>query len=392
MRKPFPFSPGSALQAGNRALSPAELERYRRHLVLPEVGFEGQARLRQASVLLVGAGGLGAPVALYLAAAGIGRLAIVDDDRVEVTNLQRQVVFTVEDVGRPKSDAACARLRALNPHVELVSHPVRLTHSNAPSILEGHHIVVDGSDNFSTRYLVNDTCVVLGIPHVHGSVLRFEGQVSLFGGDDGPCYRCLFPSPPGPGEAPDCAEAGVLGVLPGIVGSIQAAETIKWILQAGTSLGGRLLRIDALTMRFSEVDIMRDPQCPACGADRGASPRARAPRAPLKEENRVSVPEMSVKELKRRLDAGDTLVIVDVREPHEHAAANIGGTLIPMGEIPARMDELDANAEIVVYCRTGNRSTRVVEFLQDSGFEKVWNLTGGIRAWSQEIDPAVGKF
>jgi adenylyltransferase/sulfurtransferase len=252
-------------------------------------------------------------------------------------------------------------------------------------------VVVDGSDNFTTRYLINDTCVALGIPHVHGSVLRFEGQVSLFGADDGPCYRCLFPLPPAPGDAPDCAEAGVLGVLPGMVGSIQAAETIKWILQAGTSLGGRLLRIDALTMRFSEVAIARDPQCPACGREARASAPDAATSATFKEAP-VSIPEMSVQELKRRLDAGDALVIVDVREPHEHTAANIGGTLIPMGEIPARMDELDADAEIVVYCRTGNRSTRVVEFLQDSGFEKVWNLTGGIRAWSQEIDPAVGKF
>lgn len=378
MRKPFPFT-------HHTPFSDAEMERYRRHLVLSEVGLAGQARLKAARVLLVGAGGLGAPVALYLAASGIGRLAIVDGDRVEVTNLQRQVIFTVEDVGRPKADAACERLRALNPHVELVSHPVRLTHQNAPSILTGYDIVVDGSDNFSTRYLVNDTCVVLGIPHVHGSVLRFEGQVSLFGAGDGPCYRCLFPSPPGPGEAPDCAEAGVLGVLPGLVGSIQAAETIKWILQAGTSLGGRLLRIDALSMRFSEVNIARDPACP-CQA------RDSAPVVVTKEASPVSISEMSVKELKRRLDAGDKLVLVDVREPHEHSAANIGGTLIPMGQIPARMSELDENAEIVVYCRTGNRSSRVVEFLADSGFAHVWNLTGGIRAWSQEIDPAVGKF
>jgi adenylyltransferase/sulfurtransferase len=391
MRKP-PFTTPPIPAAG--ALSPTEMERYRRHLVLPEVGLDGQARLKQARVLLVGAGGLGAPVALYLAAAGVGRLAIVDGDRVDITNLQRQVVFTVDDVGRPKADAACERLRALNPHVDLVSYPVRLTHANAPSMIREYDIVVDGSDNFPTRYLVNDTCAVLGIPHVHGSVLRFEGQVSLFGADDGPCYRCLFPEPPGPGVVPDCAEAGVLGVLPGLVGAIQAAETIKWIVQAGTSLSGRLLRIDALTMRFSEVAMARDPACPVCGSVRNvpAPDRRTSPAPRRKEEARVSLPELNVKELKRRLDAGDNLVLVDVRELHEHSAGNIGGTLIPMGEIPARMDELDADAEIVVYCRTGNRSARVVEFLQDSGFERVWNLTGGIRAWSNEIDSSVGKF
>ncbi|HKW15138.1 MAG TPA: TOMM precursor leader peptide-binding protein [Candidatus Krumholzibacteria bacterium] len=392
MRKPFSFRPEDPRSTGLFSLE--EQERYGRHFTLPEVGFEGQARLKQARVLLVGAGGLGAPVALYLAAAGVGRLAIVDGDRVDVTNLQRQVVFTVEDVGRLKAEAACERLRALNPNVHLVSYPVRLTHSNAPSMIREYDIVVDGSDNFATRYLVNDTCTVLGIPHVHGSVLRFEGQVSLFGADDGPCYRCLFPEPPGPGTVPDCAEAGVLGVLPGLVGAVQAAETIKWILQAGTSLSGRLLRIDALTMRFSEVAMARDPACPVCGSARNvpAPDRSARPAPRPKEEARVSLPEMNVKELKRRLDAGDNLVLVDVREPHEHSAGNIGGTLIPMGEIPARMDELDANAEIVVYCRTGNRSARVVEFLQDSGFEHVWNLTGGIRAWSNEIDSSVGKF
>ena len=385
MQKPPSITP----VPGSGTLSPAELERYRRHLVLPEVGFEGQARLKAARVLVVGAGGLGSPVGLYLAAAGIGRLTLIDDDRVDVTNLQRQVLFTAADVGRPKAIAAAERLAALNPHVELVSHPVRLTHSNAPSIIRDHDIVVDCSDNFATRYLVNDTCAALGVPHVHGSVLRFEGQVSLFGADGGPCYRCLFPEPPGAGAAPDCAEAGVLGVLPGMVGAVQAAETIKWILQAGASLSGRLLSIDALSMRFTEVAIARDPACPVCA--KPARTSAPAPTTTFKEAP-VSIPEMSVKELKRRLDAGDKLVVVDVREVQEHSAGNIGGTLIPMGEIPARMDELDANAEIVVYCRSGNRSARVVEFLQDSGFEHVWNLTGGIRAWSNEVDPSVGRF
>jgi molybdopterin/thiamine biosynthesis adenylyltransferase/rhodanese-related sulfurtransferase len=386
MRKPFPFPPASASEPGS-PLSTDELERYQRHLALPEVGPAGQARLKQARVLLVGAGGLGAPVALYLAAAGVGHLTIVDDDHVDVSNLQRQVLFTVDDVGRNKAEAAVERLRMLNPHVDFVCHPLRLDRANAPAILRDNHIVVDGSDNFSTHYLLNDTCVALGIPHVHGSVLRFEGQVSLFGAGDGPCYRCLFPSPPGPGDAPDCAEAGVLGVLPGMVGSIQAAETIKWILHAGAPLSGRFLRIDALALRFNEFNIARDPACPACGEN-----ARRRVVANFKEEVPVSNHEMSVQELKRRLDAGDKLVIVDVREPQEHTAANIGGTLIPMGQIPARMSELDESAEIVVYCRTGNRSARVVEFLRDAGFEKVWNLTGGIRAWSREIDPSVGSF
>ncbi|HET6463214.1 MAG TPA: molybdopterin-synthase adenylyltransferase MoeB [Candidatus Krumholzibacteria bacterium] len=365
-----------------------ELERYGRHLALPEIGIDGQVRLKRARVLLVGAGGLGSPAGLYLAGAGVGRLAIVDNDTVDVTNLQRQVVFTMEDVGRNKAQAASDRLRALNPHVDLVAHPVRLTHANAPAILTDNDIVIDGSDNFSTRYLVNDTCAALGIPHIHGSVLRFEGQVSVFGGDH-PCYRCLFPAPPGPGAAPDCAEAGVLGVLPGMIGSIQAAEAIKWITHAGTTLAGRLLRIDALNMKFTEVAIARDPGCPVCGDHRTVPPHPARPK-----ENRVSIPEMTVKELKRRLDAGDKLVVLDVREPHERQVAAIDATsaTIPMGEIPARMDELNADDEIVVFCRSGNRSARVVEFLQDSGFDHVFNLKGGIRAWSDEIDPSVTKY
>jgi adenylyltransferase/sulfurtransferase len=387
--------PSSRPAALSRLLSPDELERYGRHLVLPEIGIDGQARLKRARILLVGAGGLGCPAGLYLAAAGVGRLAIIDNDTVDVTNLQRQVVFTVEDVGRNKAQAATERLRALNPHVDFVAHPVRLTHENAPRLLANHDIVIDGSDNFSTRYLVNDTCATIGIPHVHGSVLRFEGQVSLFGGD-GPCYRCLFPDPPPPGAAPDCAEAGVLGVLPGMIGAIQAAEAIKWVLHAGTSLSGRLLRIDALNMKFTEVAIARDPACPVCGDNQNVPAAARdttcAPRH--KEATPVSLPEITPNELKRRLDAGEKITVLDVREPHEQTIATIAGTStsIPMGEIPARMGELDENDEIVVYCRSGNRSARVVEFLQDSGFEHVFNLKGGIRAWSDDVDPSVTKY
>jgi len=375
-------------------LDESELDRYRRHLVLPEVGPGGQARLKAARVLLVGAGGLGAPAGLYLAAAGIGRLTIIDDDPVDVTNLQRQVVFTVTDVGRNKAEAACERLAALNPHVAFTAQPIRLTGANAADIVREHDVVVDGSDNFVTRYVVNDACVQLGIPHAHGSVLRFEGQVSLFAADGGPCYCCLFPEPPGPGTAPDCAEAGVLGVLPGIVGAIQAAETIKWILQAGTPLRGRLVCIDALTMKFREVAVARDPACRVCGVHSNATaPAQRASRITgRKEASPVSISEITVKELKRRLDAGDDLFVLDVREPHEHKAANIGGTLIPLGQLPARMGELDAAREIIVYCRTGNRSARAAEFLQDSGFEKVSSLKGGIHAWSSEIDPSVPKY
>jgi sulfur-carrier protein adenylyltransferase/sulfurtransferase len=394
MRNQPTSNAGRAAEAGSHPLTAAELERYRRHLVLPEVGLQGQVKLRQARILLVGAGGLGAPAGLYLAAAGVGRVSIVDDDRVDITNLQRQVIFTVEDVGRNKAEAARERLRALNPHVDLVSHPVRMTHANAPGLIRDHDIVVDGSDNFATRYLVNDVCASLGIPHVHGSVLRFEGQVSLFGAGDGPCYRCLFPEPPEPGTVPDCAEAGVLGVLPGMIGAIQAAEAIKWILQTGTSLSGRLLRVDALTMTFTEVAIARDPACPVCGDHRtipSAAPDASRAASP-KEATRVSIPEITVKELKRRLDAGDPITVLDVREPHEHKICSLGETLIPMGQIPARMGELDATQEIVVYCRTGSRSARVVEFLQDAGFEKVWNLKGGIHAWSSEIDPTMPRY
>jgi len=373
-------------------LTRAELERYRRHLVVPEIGLKGQAKLKRARVLMVGAGGLGAPAGLYLAAAGIGRISIVDDDRVDITNLQRQVIFTIDDVGRNKAEAASERLRALNPHASVVAHPVRLRHDNAASLIGDDDIVVDGSDNFKTRYLVNDTCAALGVPHVHGSVLRFDGQVSLFGAGSGPCYRCLFPEPPGPGSVPDCSEAGVLGVLPGMIGAMQAAEAIKWILQTGTSLRGRLLRVDALTMTFTEVAIARDPACPVC-RDHAPAPLTEPETAPgRKEAIAVSVPVITVNELKQRLDAGDKITLVDVREAHEHRICNLGGTLIPLGELPARMDELDASQEIVVYCRTGNRSSRAAEFLEDSGFQKVWNLKGGISAWAAEIDPTMPRY
>ena len=374
-------------------LTPEEAERYRRHLVLPEVGPGGQLRLKNARVLLVGAGGLGAPAGLYLAAAGVGGLTLVDDDRVDATNLQRQVIFGMNDVGRPKVDAARDRLAALNPHVDLTIHRLRLTAANAAAIMRGHDIVIDGADNFATHYLVNDASVMLGIPHVHGSIFRFEAQVSLFAADGGPCYRCLYPAPPREGR-PDCAEAGVLGVLPGIVGSIQAAEAIKWIVQTGETLRGRLLRIDALRMEFTELAVARDRACPVCGDHptiRGLVDGSTG-EVDRKEATRVSVPEITVQDLKRRLDAGEDIVVLDVREPHEYQIANIGGTLIPLGELPARMHELDSDREIVVHCRSGSRSARAVEFLQASGFEKASNLKGGIRAWAQEIDPSIPQY
>jgi molybdopterin/thiamine biosynthesis adenylyltransferase/rhodanese-related sulfurtransferase len=382
------------LRPGGGPLTPEETERYRRHLVLPEIGSGGQLKLKQARVLIVGAGGLGAPAGLYLAAAGLGRITLVDDDRVELTNLQRQVLFGVDDVGKSKVDAAKDRLAALNPHVEFTLHRNRLTRANATDLIRGHDVVIDGSDNFATRYLVNDVCVLLGVPHVHGSVFRFDGQASVFADEGGPCYRCLYPAPPEAGSVPDCAEGGVLGVLPGIVGAIMAAEAIKWIVGAGTSLRGRLFRIDALTMKFSELAVARDPDCPVCGDH--PTIRELADVAPCdasrKEEHPVSMPEMTVKELKRRLDAGDDVAVLDVREPHEFEICNLGGVLIPLGELPARMQELDPTREIVVHCHHGGRSARAVEFLEDAGFEKVWNLKGGIAAWANEIDPNLPKY
>ncbi|HET6348257.1 MAG TPA: molybdopterin-synthase adenylyltransferase MoeB, partial [Candidatus Krumholzibacteria bacterium] len=363
-------------------------------LVLPEVGPGGQQALKRARVLLVGAGGLGAPAGLYLAAAGIGHLTLVDDDRVEASNLQRQVIFGAGDVGRLKTEVARERLAALNPHITVEARSVRLAAANALDLIRGHDLVVDGSDNFATRYLVNDACVMLGVPHVHGSIHRFEGQVSLFAAAGGPCYRCIFPAAPAPGRSADCAQAGVLGVLPGVIGAIQATEAIKWILQAGTSLRGRLLRVDALSMRFHEIRVARDPLCPVCGDHPVIRTLTDSESCTVsgEEATPVSIPEITVKELKRRLDAGDAIDVIDVREPHEHQMCNIGGRLIPMGQLPGRLHELDETHEIVVYCRTGSRSSRVVEFLQDAGFEKVLNLKGGIHAWASEIDPSLPLY
>ncbi len=377
-------------------LSPEEVKRYSRHLIMPEVAIDGQLKLKRAKVLLIGTGGLGAPAGLYLTAAGVGTIGLVDYDVVDTTNLQRQVTFGTKDVGRAKLAAARDRLSDLNPEVAFVLHETRLTSDNALDILRGYDIVVDGTDNFPTRYLVNDACVLLGIPYVYGSIFRFEGQITVFATKHGPCYRCLYPSPPPPGLVPSCAEGGVLGVLPGIVGAIQANEAIKWILGAGESLSGRLLLFDALKMKFRELKLRKNPDCPACGANPTLDALIDYEEfCGIRGEEvqpDVSVPTITVKDLKRRMDAGDDVVVLDVREPHEYKICNIGGLLIPLGELAARVHELDSARDIVVHCRTGVRSAQAVEFLQDAGFEHVWNLKGGIHAWSDEIDASLPKY
>jgi sulfur-carrier protein adenylyltransferase/sulfurtransferase len=378
-------------------LSREEVLRYSRHLIMPEVGMDGQLKLKQARVLMIGAGGLGAPLGLYLAAAGVGHLGIVDFDVVDFTNLQRQVTFSTTDVGRPKSEAAKERLAAMNPAIEITTHETRLTSDNALDLFKDYDIIVDGTDNFPTRYLVNDACVLLGKPNVYGSIFRFEGQVSIFGAPNGPCYRCLYPEPPPPGLVPSCAEGGVLGVLPGIVGSLQAVETIKLILGAGDPLIGRLLLFDALGMKFRELKLKKNPECPLCGTNRTITKlidyeefcgiRGEEAPAPI-----TQVPEMTPRELKQRLDRGDDLFILDVREPHEYQICNINGYLLPLGDLPRRVNELDSSREIVAQCRSGKRSAEAAEFLRKAGFRKIWNLKGGILAWSDEVDPSMPKY
>jgi len=379
------------------ALSKQEVLRYSRHLIMPEVGMDGQLKLKRAKVLMVGSGGLGAPLGLYLAAAGVGRLGIVDFDTVDFTNLQRQVVFGTSDVGRKKLEAARERLSNLNPEIRIDTFETRLTSDNALDILRDYDIVVDGTDNFPTRYLVNDACVLLGKPNVYGSIFRFEGQASIFGYPGGPCYRCLYPEPPPPGLVPSCAEGGVLGVLPGIVGCIQAMETIKLILGNGKPLVGRLLLFDALGMRFRELKLRKNPECPICGEhptitkliDYAEFCGIRGEEAPSQT---VAVPEITATQLKQRLDRGDDIYILDVRETHEYQICNLNGNLIPLGELPKRVSELDTSREIVAHCRSGKRSAEAVEFLTKAGFRKIWNLRGGILAWSDEVDPSVPKY
>jgi molybdopterin/thiamine biosynthesis adenylyltransferase/rhodanese-related sulfurtransferase len=386
------------LEAGAHvALSNEEILRYSRHLIMPEVGMEGQLKLKQAKVLCVGTGGLGAPLGLYLAAAGVGRLGLIDFDVVDFTNLQRQVIFGTSDVGKPKIEAAASRLRNMNPTIQIDTYETQLTSENALDILRPYDIIVDGTDNFPTRYLINDACVLLGKPNVYGSIFRFEGQATIFGYPGGPCYRCLYSEPPPPGLVPSCAEGGVLGVLPGIVGSIQAMETIKLILGKGETLVGRLLQFDALAMRFREFKLRKDPACPICGEHRTIHKLIdyaefcgiRGEEAPAPA---ATVPEITPRELKARLDRGDDLYILDVREPHEYQICNIGGHLIPLGEILKRVHELDSSREIVAHCRSGKRSAEAAEFLRKAGFRKIWNLKGGILAWSDEVDSSVPKY
>ncbi|MDE3186882.1 MAG: molybdopterin-synthase adenylyltransferase MoeB [Acidobacteriota bacterium] len=380
-------------------LTTDDLSRYSRHIILPEVGMEGQRKLKAAKVLCVGTGGLGSPLAFYLAAAGIGTLGLVDFDVVDASNLQRQIIHSTKDIGRKKLDSAEEKLKALNPALNVVKHETMLTSANALEILKDYDIVADGTDNFPTRYLVNDACVLLGKPNVYGSIFRFEGQASIFATEAGPCYRCLYPEPPPPGLVPSCAEGGVLGILPGLVGVIQATEAIKLILGKGDSLVGRLLLVDALGMRFRELKLRKNPDCPVCGKHPtvtqlidyqqfcGIHPET-------KEEKSLKngIPQLSVKELKQRLDAGEDVFILDVREPYEYQIANIGGTLIPQNDVPQRLAEIDREREVVVQCRSGARSQRIAEFLKQSGYAKVANLAGGILAWSDEIDPSVRKY
>src|SRR5271169_6583698 len=378
-------------------LTKKEIERYSRHLIMPEVGMDGQLKLKQAKVLCIGTGGLGAPLGLYLAAAGVGRIGLVDFDRVDDSNLQRQVLFSTKDVGRPKIEAAADRLRGLNPDIQIDTFDTHLSSDNALDILKDYDIIVDGTDNFPTRYLVNDASVLLGKPNVYGSIFRFEGQVTVFGYPDGPCYRCLYPEPPPPGLVPSCAEGGVLGVLPGIVGSIQAAETLKLILGKGEPLIGRLLLFDALGMRFRELKLRKNPECPVCGDNPTVTKLidyvefcgVRGEEAPAPAS---TVPEITPRELKARLDRGDDLYVLDVREPHEYQICNIGGHLIPLGDLSRRVNELDSSREIVAHCRSGKRSAEAAEFLRKAGFKKLWNLKGGILAWSDEVDPTVPKY
>jgi len=383
-------------QPSTTTLTNEEILRYSRHLIMPEVGMEGQQKLKAARVLCIGAGGLGSPLALYLAAAGIGTLGIVDFDVVDFTNLQRQVIHGTESVGRPKLESAAERIRSINPFVNLQPFETKLTSQNALELFRDFDIIADGTDNFPTRYLVNDACVLSGKPNVYASIFRFEGQASVFATEQGPCYRCLYPEPPPPGLVPSCAEGGVLGILPGLLGIIQATEVIKLVLGKGQPLIGRLLLVDALGMKFRELKLRKNPDCPMCGAHRTIQQLMdynefcgiRGEEKPVT----AGVPEISVEEFKRRLDRGDDLFVLDVREPHEYQICNLRGYLMPLGEVPKRVHELDSSREIVVHCRSGVRSAKAVDFLRQAGFRKVQNLAGGILAWADRIDPSVPKY
>ena len=391
-REPLVQSPNGALELSND-----EIARYSRHLIMPEVALDGQKKLKAAKVLTVGTGGLGSPLALYLAAAGIGTIGIVDFDVVDESNLQRQIIHGTSDVGRPKVESARDKILDINPNVEVVVHEEALTSENALEIFADYDVIVDGTDNFPTRYLVNDACVLLGKPNVYGSIFRFEGQASVFWAEEGPCYRCLYPEPPPPGLVPSCAEGGVLGILPGAIGVVQATEAVKLILGIGEPLIGRLMLYDALGMSFREMKLRKDPGCPICGENPTVTelidyeefcgiPQANA----VAQEN--GVPEITVRELKQKMDNGEPINVLDVREPHEYEVANIGVKLVPLGELPRRLAEFDQDENFAIHCKTGGRSAKAVKLLQDAGFGNVYNVKGGITAWSEEIDPSVPKY
>jgi molybdopterin/thiamine biosynthesis adenylyltransferase/rhodanese-related sulfurtransferase len=380
-------------RSGAMRLNVEELQRYSRHLIMPEVTSEGQNRLKAARVLCIGAGGLGSPAALYLAAAGVGTVGIVDFDNVDLSNLQRQILHGTKDIGRGKLESARDRLHDINPQIEIELHKCRFSSENASQLVTTYDVIVDGSDNFPTRYLSNDVCVFARKPNVYGSVFRFEGQTTVFAPHlGGPCYRCLFPEPPPPESVPNCAQAGVLGVLPGIIGMLQAIEALKLILGIGEPLVARLLHFDALKVKFRELNLRRDPQCPVCGENPTIF-------SPIDYEqfcgvrNEETIPEMSPQELKRRMDTGEQFELIDVREPFEYEIARIDGAkLIPLGEIAERLNELSGERPIVVHCHSGTRSAQATRLLQQRGFANVYNLEGGIDAWSAQIDPNVPKY
>jgi sulfur-carrier protein adenylyltransferase/sulfurtransferase len=394
-------------------LSNEEIARYSRHLILPEVGMEGQQKLKAAKVLCVGTGGLGAPLAMYLAAAGVGTIGLVDFDTVDASNLQRQIIHSTATVGKLKVDSAEIMLKGLNPFLNVVKHNVMLTSANALEIFKDYDVIADGTDNFQTRYLVNDACVLLNKPNAYGSIFRFEGQASVFGTKEGPCYRCLYPEPPPPGLVPSCAEGGVLGILPGLVGVIQATETIKLILGIGEPLIGRLLLVDALGMGFRTLKLRKNPDCPVCGPnptvthlidyDQFCGIEKPTSVGPLEVPRDKAVgghpvvdgiPQITVDELKRKLDAKEDIFVLDVREPHEYLIANLGAPQIPVGEVERRVGELAAqkNREVIVHCRSGARSQKAALILKQAGFTNVSNLAGGILAWADKIDPSMPKY
>jgi sulfur-carrier protein adenylyltransferase/sulfurtransferase len=394
-RQPLIQSPNGGPQLSNE-----EIARYSRHLIMPEVALDGQKKLKSSRVLTIGAGGLGSPLALYLAAAGVGTLGLVDFDIVDESNLQRQIIHGTSDLGRPKMESARDRIQDINPNVSVEAFEEALSSENALEIFEDFDVIVDGTDNFPTRYLVNDASVLSGKPNVYGSIFRFEGQASVFYAKEGPCYRCLYPEPPPPGLVPSCAEGGVLGILPGAIGTIQATETVKLLLGIGEPLIGRLLLYDALGMSFREMKLRKNPNCPVCGENPTVTelidyqefcgiPQAQ------QAEDVDELPEIGVQDLKEKLEAGERVAVLDVREPHEYEVANLetqGAKLIPLGELPERLAELNQNDEIAVHCKTGGRSARAVKILQNAGFGNVYNVEGGISAWSEEIDPSIPKY